>query len=166
MTTPPPEKWLSLIGIGEDGIEALFPAARKMLAQAHLVVGGARHLALAGPLAAETMTWPSPLADAIPKILARRGSPVCVLASGDPFAHFGGRDVEGSIQELPDAGLESGDRVRFRQSANRGPERADAWGDLVPVAELEQDERCDCHYRQRGQSKQGPRRRAPCTLTP
>jgi precorrin-6Y C5,15-methyltransferase (decarboxylating) len=56
-----------------------------MLAQAHLVVGGARHLALAGPLAAETMTWPSPLADAIPKILARRGSPVCVLASGDPF---------------------------------------------------------------------------------
>jgi precorrin-6Y C5,15-methyltransferase (decarboxylating) len=85
MTTPPPEKWLSLIGIGEDGIEALSPAARKMLAQAHLVVGGARHLALAGPLAAETMTWPSPLADAIPKILARRGSPVCVLASGDPF---------------------------------------------------------------------------------
>jgi precorrin-6Y C5,15-methyltransferase (decarboxylating) len=50
-----------------------------------LVVGGARHLALAGPLSAETMPWPSPLADAIPKILARHGSPVCVLASGDPF---------------------------------------------------------------------------------
>ncbi|MGH6838914.1 MAG: precorrin-6y C5,15-methyltransferase (decarboxylating) subunit CbiE [Methylocella sp.] len=85
MIAPPPEKWLSLIGIGEDGIEALSPAARKMLAQAQLVVGGARHLALAGPLSAETMTWPSPLADAIPKILLRRGSPVCVLASGDPF---------------------------------------------------------------------------------
>jgi precorrin-6Y C5,15-methyltransferase (decarboxylating) len=79
------EKWLSLIGIGEDGIEGLTPAVRKLLAQAHLVVGGARHLALAGPLSAETMAWPSPLADAIPKILARRGSPVCVLASGDPF---------------------------------------------------------------------------------
>jgi precorrin-6B C5,15-methyltransferase / cobalt-precorrin-6B C5,C15-methyltransferase len=85
MTSPACEKWLSLIGIGEDGIAALSPAARTRLAQAHLVVGGARHLALAGPLAAETMTWPSPLADAIPKILARRGSPVCVLASGDPF---------------------------------------------------------------------------------
>jgi precorrin-6B C5,15-methyltransferase / cobalt-precorrin-6B C5,C15-methyltransferase len=85
MTVPPPEKWLSLIGIGEDGREALSPAARKILAQAQLVVGGARHLALAGPLIAETMTWPSPLADAIPKILARRGSIVCVLASGDPF---------------------------------------------------------------------------------
>jgi precorrin-6Y C5,15-methyltransferase (decarboxylating) len=85
MTSPHCEKWLSLIGIGEDGIEALSPAARTLLAQAHFVVGGARHLALAGPLVAETMIWPSPLAGAIPEILTRRGSPVCVLASGDPF---------------------------------------------------------------------------------
>jgi precorrin-6Y C5,15-methyltransferase (decarboxylating) len=103
MTSPPPEKWLSLIGIGEDGIEAISPAARQMLAQANLVVGGARHLALAGPLKVETMTWPSPLADAIPEILARRGSPVCVLASGDPFfygvgtllgAHVGPQEMQ------------------------------------------------------------------------
>ncbi len=33
------------------------------------------------------MTWPSPLHEAIPKILARRGEPVCVLASGDPFLY-------------------------------------------------------------------------------
>ena len=85
MTSPSCGKWLSLIGIGEDGIEALSPAARTLLAQAQLIVGGARHLALAGPLAAKTMTWPSPIASAIPQILARRGSPVCVLASGDPF---------------------------------------------------------------------------------
>jgi len=85
MTSPSCGKWLSLIGIGEDGAEALSPAARTLLAQAQLVVGGARHLALAGPLAAKTMTWPSPMAAAIPEILARRGSPVCVLASGDPF---------------------------------------------------------------------------------
>jgi precorrin-6B C5,15-methyltransferase / cobalt-precorrin-6B C5,C15-methyltransferase len=85
MTAPSRGKWLTLIGIGEDGVEALSPAARKLLAQAQLVVGGARHLALAGPLTSETMTWPSPLAGAIPAILARRGSPVCVLASGDPF---------------------------------------------------------------------------------
>ncbi len=103
MTSPSREQWLSLIGIGEDGIDAIAPAARKMLAQAQLVVGGARHLALAGPLAAETMTWPSPIADAIPKILARRGSPVCVLASGDPFfygvgtllgAHVGPQEMQ------------------------------------------------------------------------
>ena len=85
MTSSSCGKWLSLIGIGEDGIEALSPAARTLLAQAQLIVGGARHLALAGPLAAKTMTWPSPLAKAIPDILAQRGAPVCVLASGDPF---------------------------------------------------------------------------------
>ncbi|TPV97714.1 MAG: Precorrin-6Y C(5,15)-methyltransferase [decarboxylating] [Beijerinckiaceae bacterium] len=85
MTSPSCVKWLSLIGIGEDGVPALSPAARKLLAQAQLIVGGARHLALAAPLPPQTMTWPSPIADAIPQILARRGSPVCVLASGDPF---------------------------------------------------------------------------------
>ncbi|MGH6835988.1 MAG: precorrin-6y C5,15-methyltransferase (decarboxylating) subunit CbiE, partial [Methylocella sp.] len=103
MTAPSREKWLSLIGIGEDGIEALSPAARTILAQAQLVVGGVRHLALAGPLTAEILPWPSPLADAIPKILARRGLPVCVLASGDPFfygvgtllgAHVGPQEMQ------------------------------------------------------------------------
>ncbi|WP_158807766.1 precorrin-6y C5,15-methyltransferase (decarboxylating) subunit CbiE [Beijerinckia sp. L45] len=75
--------WLSIIGIGEDG--GLSLAARTLLAQASLVVGGLRHFALAGPFAGETLAWPSPITDAVPKILARRGTPVCVLASGDPF---------------------------------------------------------------------------------
>lgn len=79
------KKWLSLIGIGEDGLEGLTPAAKDSLAQACLVVGGKRHLALAGPLRAETMAWPSPLTDALPAILEHRGRPVAILASGDPF---------------------------------------------------------------------------------
>ena len=29
--------------------------------------------------------WPSPINDALPQVLARRGTPVAVLASGDPF---------------------------------------------------------------------------------
>ncbi len=77
--------WLTIVGIGEDGRDGLSFAARTALAQARLVVGGRRHLALAAPIEAETMAWPSPLADAMPAILARRGEPVCVLASGDPF---------------------------------------------------------------------------------
>ncbi len=90
MSGPPWKKWLTLIGLGEDGRDALSPAAREALAQAQLVVGGARHLALAGPFPCETMVWPSPLADAIPAILARRGAPVCVLCSGDPFFYGAG----------------------------------------------------------------------------
>lgn len=79
------KQWLSLIGIGEDGLNGLIPAARMHLAQACFVIGGARHLELAGPLEGKTMTWPSPIEAAAPQILARRGEPVCVLASGDPF---------------------------------------------------------------------------------
>lgn len=103
MTAPSREPWLSLIGIGEDGAEALSPAARRLLAQARLIIGGARHLELAGPLKAKTMVWPSPITDAIPKILAWSGAPVCVLASGDPFfygigtllaAHFGPEEMQ------------------------------------------------------------------------
>jgi precorrin-6B C5,15-methyltransferase / cobalt-precorrin-6B C5,C15-methyltransferase len=79
------ERWLAVVGIGEDGLEGLTPAARRLVAQAAFVVGGKRHLVLAGPLSAETMTWPSPIENALDAIEARRGRSVCVLASGDPF---------------------------------------------------------------------------------
>jgi precorrin-6Y C5,15-methyltransferase (decarboxylating) len=79
------ERWLSLVGIGEDGLDGLPLAARRLLAQAAFVVGGKRHLALAGPLNAETLVWPSPIENALDVIQAHRGDSVCVLASGDPF---------------------------------------------------------------------------------
>ncbi|HET9147522.1 MAG TPA: precorrin-6y C5,15-methyltransferase (decarboxylating) subunit CbiE [Acetobacteraceae bacterium] len=82
------EHWLSILGIGEDGVEGLSAAARGLLADAGLVVGGARHLGLAATLIrGETMAWPSPIHDAFPAILARRGERVAVVASGDPFWH-------------------------------------------------------------------------------
>ena len=79
------ERWLAVVGIGEDGIEGLTPAARRLIAQAVFIVGGKRHLALAGPSEAETMIWPSPIENALDAIEARRGRSICVLASGDPF---------------------------------------------------------------------------------
>lgn len=77
--------WLTLIGIGEGGREKLSPAAIEALAQARLVIGGARHLALAAPLGCETLCWPSPMDGVYPRIFSRRGEQVVVLASGDPF---------------------------------------------------------------------------------
>ena len=82
------EPWLAIVGIGEDGRAGLSRAAEAALAGAHVVWGGRRHLALAGGLAAETRPWPSPITDAYPEILARRGQPTCILATGDPF-HYG-----------------------------------------------------------------------------
>ncbi len=78
-------RWLTIVGIGEDG--SLSPQALAAIAGAKLVVGGARHLALAEALIpGERAAWPSPIA--FDGILARRGEPVVVLASGDP-SHFG-----------------------------------------------------------------------------
>ncbi len=42
------ERWLAIVGIGEDGLDGLTPAAQELIAQAEFVVGGKRHLALAG----------------------------------------------------------------------------------------------------------------------
>ncbi|MBC6416239.1 MAG: precorrin-6y C5,15-methyltransferase (decarboxylating) subunit CbiE [Rhodospirillales bacterium] len=81
--------WLTLVGIGEAGVAGLCDSAHTALCEAELVVGGRRQLALARSLIqGETLVWPSPPPDAFPAILERRGRPVAVLASGDPF-HYG-----------------------------------------------------------------------------
>ncbi|MCB9958098.1 MAG: precorrin-6y C5,15-methyltransferase (decarboxylating) subunit CbiE [Rhodospirillaceae bacterium] len=81
-----PTAWLAILGIGEDGVEGLSERARELIAGASLVVGGRRHLALAAELiAGETLVWGSPIAGTIDAVAARRGEPVVVLASGDPF---------------------------------------------------------------------------------
>lgn len=87
-STAPAKPWLTVIGIGENGRAGLSPAALSALDQAEWVIGGTRHLALVQPIAAQTQSWPSPFAEGYPLVLARRGQPTCVLASGDPF-HFG-----------------------------------------------------------------------------
>lgn len=83
------ERWLSIVGIGEDGVEGLSPVARTAISEAVLVVGGGRHLGLASALIqGASLQWPTPISDAYPMILAHRGRKVAVLASGDPF-HYG-----------------------------------------------------------------------------
>jgi precorrin-6Y C5,15-methyltransferase (decarboxylating) len=81
-----PGRWLAIVGLGEDGVEGLTPAAKALIANAKLVIGGRRHLALADGLPrGECLPWPSPIAESLPTILAYRGEPVTVLASGDPY---------------------------------------------------------------------------------
>ncbi|WP_193336597.1 precorrin-6y C5,15-methyltransferase (decarboxylating) subunit CbiE [Devosia beringensis] len=81
--------WLSVVGIGEDGLDGLGHAAKAAIAEAELVFGGVRHLELAAPLiTGHSQPWLSPFSASIDAVLAARGRKVCVLASGDPF-HFG-----------------------------------------------------------------------------
>jgi precorrin-6B C5,15-methyltransferase / cobalt-precorrin-6B C5,C15-methyltransferase len=81
-------RWLSIVGIGEDGIDALSPVARGLIGDAEIVFGGKRHLALAAALIrGAARPWPTPFDRAVEEVLAQRGRPVCVLASGDPFVY-------------------------------------------------------------------------------
>src|SRR5882724_5641567 len=82
-------RWLSIVGIGEDGIEGLTAVARGLVSSAEIVFGGTRHLGLAAALIRGAVRpWPSPFERAVEEVLAQRGRQVCVLASGDPY-HYG-----------------------------------------------------------------------------
>ncbi len=78
-------RWLTIIGLGEDGLEGLTPAARKLIEQAQTLVGGERHLAKVPNGSAERLRWASPLKLTIDEILKRRERRVVVLATGDPL---------------------------------------------------------------------------------
>lgn len=81
-------RWLSIVGIGEDGIDGLSTAARELVQRAEIVFGGRRHLALAAPLIrGAARPWPSPFEGAVKEVLEHRGRAVCVLASGDPYLY-------------------------------------------------------------------------------
>jgi precorrin-6B C5,15-methyltransferase / cobalt-precorrin-6B C5,C15-methyltransferase len=78
------DKWLSIIGIGESGLANLSPLARGFIDRATLIVGGKRHLAMLDGQQ-PSMIWTSPIEKSIDSILSYRGTPVCILASGDPL---------------------------------------------------------------------------------
>lgn len=91
--TCPATRWLSIVGIGEDGVAGLSDVARRLVSSAELVLGGKRHLALAGDIIkGRQVAWPSPISKVLPEIEKHRGRPVVVLASGDPF-HYGAGDM-------------------------------------------------------------------------
>ena len=78
-------RWLTIIGIGEDGLSGLSPAARALVDTAEILVGGARHLAMVPPGPAGRLAWQRPFGDSVAAIARARGRRVTVLASGDPM---------------------------------------------------------------------------------
>ncbi len=77
--------WLTVIGLGEDGLAGLSPIALEKLERAELLVGGRRHLDLAAPHPATQLVWETPLSRTVEAIAAHRGHAVVVLATGDPL---------------------------------------------------------------------------------
>jgi hypothetical protein len=69
--------WLTVIGIGEDGLAGLGETARNAIANADIIFGGKRHLAfLDDEVKAERVSWPVPFDNAFPMIEAQRGRQV------------------------------------------------------------------------------------------
>ena len=79
------DRWLSVVGMGEGGLDGLNRRARMLLDGAETLVGGKRLFAMLPDDGRERLFWPRPLTDLLPRIADRRGRPVCVLATGDPM---------------------------------------------------------------------------------
>ena len=77
--------WLTIIGIGEDGVAGLSAQSQAALKRAAVIIAPPRHLDLLGDTTAQTVPWPVPFSDGLAQLETLRGRQVVVLASGDPF---------------------------------------------------------------------------------
>ena len=101
------DPWLTIIGLGEDGLPGLPDASRAAVGAARAIFGGPRHLALIGA-GDRGRVWPVPFD--IGPVLALRGQPVVVLASGDPFWFGAGGSLAAALapgewRAIPVAGV-------------------------------------------------------------
>ncbi|MEQ6885297.1 precorrin-6y C5,15-methyltransferase (decarboxylating) subunit CbiE [Salicola sp. Rm-C-2C1-2] len=83
---PETDRWLSVVGLSEDGWTALGDGARAAVIGAEFVIGGQRHLDHLPDVADQQReAWPSPFSQGVERIRQWQGRRVCVLVSGDPF---------------------------------------------------------------------------------
>ena len=85
--------WLTVIGMGEDGLAGLGAEARRALEDADLVIGSKRLLALAPGLGRQRREWPSPFDPLIDELMKHHPGKVVVVASGDPLNYGVGRKI-------------------------------------------------------------------------
>ncbi|MCI0545717.1 MAG: precorrin-6y C5,15-methyltransferase (decarboxylating) subunit CbiE [Candidatus Rokubacteria bacterium] len=91
MTKP----WLTVIGMGEEGLDGLGRASRSAIEEAEVLIGSERLLAMVPQGSARRVPWPRPF-DAAAAIDPYRGRKVVVLATGDPLHYGVGRTILGS----------------------------------------------------------------------
>ena len=77
--------WLTVIGVGLDNDRPIELHAAQAIEKATLVAGSARLLDQLAIPQYKRYAWPSPFADGLKVIAARRGTPTVVLATGDPM---------------------------------------------------------------------------------
>jgi precorrin-6B C5,15-methyltransferase / cobalt-precorrin-6B C5,C15-methyltransferase len=86
--------WLSIVGVGENGVGGLSQEAQELIRSAQRVFGAERHLELlASLIGGRGYPWRRPFDPTFAEVLAHRGTPVCVLASGDPMYYGAGANL-------------------------------------------------------------------------
>lgn len=91
------EPWLDIIGIGEDGVAGLSPAALERLEAAEILIGGDRHHRLTEKVAAARLSWPSPFDAMIDEIHRHKGRRIVILVTGDPLWYSVGARIARAI---------------------------------------------------------------------
>lgn len=94
--------WLSVVGIGADGLAGLGAGARALIDAAEVLVGGRRHLAMLPEDDRPRIPWRSPLEATLADILACKPKRTVVLATGDPLWFGAGRFLR---ERLPDMAI-------------------------------------------------------------
>ena len=79
-------RWLSVIGIGEDGLGGLSSTAIRLLETAEFIIGGQRQLEMIPNSEQKKIIWPSPIHSLVKKLETFRGKKTCILATGDPLS--------------------------------------------------------------------------------
>jgi precorrin-6Y C5,15-methyltransferase (decarboxylating) len=78
-------KWLTIIGMGEDGYEGLSATAKLVLKNTDVIVGSERLFSFLPALKAERQEWPQPFSAVVDQMKPLRGRNTVILATGDPM---------------------------------------------------------------------------------
>jgi precorrin-6Y C5,15-methyltransferase (decarboxylating) len=79
--------WLSVIGMGADGLDSLSGKAQRALEAADVLVSSPRLFALFPDDGRPRIEWSSPLSATLPAIESCRSKKVAVIATGDPLCY-------------------------------------------------------------------------------
>jgi len=80
--------WLTVLGIGDNGLDSLTAEARRLFDASTTVVAPARVLERIPGEGRELIAWTFGVSQTIDFLMERRGRPVTILATGDPM-HYG-----------------------------------------------------------------------------
>lgn len=90
----PAKPWITIIGIGDDGLDGLPEKTRALISHGDLLVGGERHQAMVADFAGDRLTWAGGLDAAMTTMENWRGKNVIVLATGDPMCFGAGTTLQ------------------------------------------------------------------------